>query len=169
MDFESKYVIVGFPKCGQMSLEKYFKDQGYDIQRNDCIWNSNSLQEIKDQNPGRIPIIITRDPIDMIWDSYWYWHYKSLMSFPEYLTYSTERESNLGHENPIDHADYEKHILKFAELNPILFKFNEMIRIPGYPHVNQTDNKPQITPEYRKMIEKALESGKSTREPLFTN
>ena len=138
----SKYVIVGFPKCGQMSLEKYLQDKGYDVTRQDNIWNSRARQEIEDQQPGRIPIIITRNPIDMIWSSYHYWHYKDVMTFPEYLTYRVTRESNLGYENPIEHADYEKHINKFLDMKPLLFKFEEMVGLPDYPHENNTENKP---------------------------
>ncbi len=130
---DSKYIIVGFPKCGQMSLMAYLKNQGHDVERFDQIWRSDSAKRTKEQHPGRIPIIITRAPIQMIWSSYFYWHYKSVMSFPKYLKHKVRRESSLGDENPIDHADYEKHIAKFADMNPILFKFEELLKLPDFP------------------------------------
>ena len=119
MDFSSKYVIVGFPKCGQMSLEKYFIDKGFDIKRHDIIWREKAPEIIRTHDLGRIPIIITRDPIEMIWSSYNYWPYHDSMSFERYLRHRTVRESNLGHENPIEHADYKKHIKRFKDMNPI--------------------------------------------------
>jgi len=164
LDYLKKYVIVGFPKCGQISLETYLKNHGHDVQRHDTIWRTNARQIIEDQNPGRIPLIITRDPVQMIWSSYFYWHYKVVMKFEKYLTHRVHRESSLGHENPIEHADYEKHVRKFEDMNPILYKFEELIQIEGYPHENKTDKKPQITPKYQKMIEAALENYKSNPE-----
>ena len=159
--FEEKYVIVGFPKCGQISLETYLRGLGYDVQRHDIIWRSNASDMVKTQNPGRTPIIMTRDPIQMIWSSYFYWHYKETMSFEKYLKHKVVRESSLGNENPIDHADYEKHINKFLDMKPILLKFEDMITIEDYPHENKTEKKPTITPKYVEMIQKALDSYKS--------
>jgi hypothetical protein len=161
LDLDTKYVIVGIPKCGQVSLETYLKKCGYDVERHDNIWRSNAREIIEMQNPGRIPIIITRDPIQMIWSSYWYWHYKDIMSFPDYLKYTKSgKESSLGNENPIEHADYEKHINKFLDMKPILLKFEDLIKIDGWPHENKTEKKPELPLKFRQMIEEALESYK---------
>ena len=161
MNKTEKYVVVGFPKCGQMSLVKYLQDEGYDVTRQDNIWNSRARQEIEDQQPGRIPIIITRDPVEMIWSSYWYWHYKDVMPFHKYLKHRVTRESSLGNENPIDHADYEKHINKFLDMKPVMFKFEEVVKLPNYPHVNETGYKPALPLKFRVLIEEALESYKN--------
>lgn len=160
MSTNTKYVVVGFPKCGQLSLVSYLTAKGFDVVRNDCIWRSDAKKLIEVQNPGRQPIIIIRDQIQMIWSSYWYWHYKDVMSFPNYLVHKTRRETALGNENPLDHADYEKHIQKFADMDPLLFDFGEMIQFPDFPHENKTTGKPQIVEKFRAMIEKAIEDYK---------
>ncbi len=166
MDKNAKYVVVGFPKCGQNSLVTYLTRQGYDVVRDDQIWRSNSRQRIDDRYPDRIPIIITRDPVEMIWSSYNYWYYKDAMSFEKYLDYRVQREGNIGYENPLDNADYEKHINKFLDKKPIMFKFEEMLTIPGFPHENPTHidfkgtPKPPIPKKYRELVQSRLDSRK---------
>jgi len=159
-DKSKKYVVVGFPKCGQISLVNYLIKKGYDVTRMDCIWRSNAKELIEGQHGGRQPIIVTRDPIAMIWSSYWYWPYNTYMSFPQYLKHEVPTETSLGTENPIDHADYERHIAKFADMNPLMFKFEDLITLPDYPHDNKTIYKPQITLKQTKWIEDALASKK---------
>jgi hypothetical protein len=157
MTKSKKYVVVGFPKCGQVSLVNYLIGKGFDVTRQDCIWRSNARQLIEEQQPDRIPIIVTRDPVDMIWSSYWYWPYNTYMSFPKYLKHEVPMESSLGTENPIDHADYERHIEKFADMNPIILKFEDLVKFPDYPHDNKTVYKPQITQAQRDKITEALD------------
>ena len=82
------------------------------------------------------------------------------MSLPQYIKHEVPTQTSLGTENPIDHADYEKHIKKFDELNPILFKFEDLIKLPDFPHDNKTAYKPQITLKQRAWILKALEDKK---------
>ncbi len=160
MDPTLKYIVVGFPKCGQISLVNYLFSKGFDVTRHDCIWKSNAKELVEGQHPGRLPIIVTRDVIDMIWSSYWYWPYNTYMSFPQYLKHEVPNETSLGTENPIDHADYDRHIAKFAEMNPIIFKFEDLIKIDDFPHDNKTIYKPQITKKQRGWIETALASPK---------
>ncbi len=155
-----KYIVVGFPKCGQISLVNYLTSKGFDMARFDQIWRSDALDKTAGQYPDRHPIIVTRDKVEMIWSSYWYWPYNTYMSFPDYLKHITPTETSLGDENPIHHAQYEEHIAKFDELNPILFKFEELIKLPNFPHDNPTAYKPQITLKQRAWIEEALESYK---------
>ncbi len=155
-----KYVVVGFPKCGQISLVNYLISKGFDVTRFDQIWRLDALEKTEGQHPDRQPIIVTRDKVEMIWSSYWYWPYNTYMSFPQYLKHEVPTQSSLGTENPIDHADYERHIDKFAELNPIIFKFEDLVKIPEFPHDNKTIYKPQITKKQRGWIEDALASPK---------
>ena len=157
LDKSKKYIIVGFPKCGQNSLQIYLQKLGYDVERRDIIWRSNAAEKIQQSHPDRIPIIVTRDPVEMIWSSYWYWAYKDIMSIPQYLRYRTDVESTLGFENPAEHADYEKHIHKFVEYEPIVLKFEDLVKLDGFPHENKTWEKPGITPHYREMILGAIE------------
>lgn len=155
-----KYIVAGFPKCGQISLVNYLTGKGFDVGRFDQIWRTDALDRTAGQHPDRIPIIITRDKVEMIWSSYWYWPYNTYMSLPTYLKHYTPTETSLGDENPIHHAQYEEHIAKFDELNPILFKFEDLIKLPNFPHDNKTVTKPQITLKQRGWIEKALEDYK---------
>ena len=151
-----KFIVVGFPKCGQHSLVEYLKGRGYDVEREDIIWKTNAAQEIETRWADRVPIIISRDPIEMIWSSYWYWPYHTYMTFAEYLNHKIEGESSLGTENPIQHSDYAKHLAKFPR--GIWVTLEEMSKNPNFPHENITPDKPEISNQERVMVEKHLAS-----------
>jgi len=97
-----KYVIIGFPKCGQMSLIKYLQKQGDEVIRKDWIWRRTALEELKPFfEDGYVPVVITRDPVERIWSGFNYWHYRTRgVTLPLYLKligYTKE----VGEENPI--------------------------------------------------------------------
>jgi hypothetical protein len=151
-----KLIVIGFPKCGQHSLVRYLLGRGYDVKREDIIWRSTSPQEIKERYPDRLPVIITREPVEMIWSSYWYWPYHDIMTFEEYLDYEVKPESSLGTESPIDHADYSKFIRRFPKA--LVLELEEMVKNPNFRRENETPSKPEISNHEREMIEERLDS-----------
>ena len=63
---------------------------------------------------------------------------------------------DLGEENPIKQSDYAKWMEPWKKYDPILYKFEEMIKLPGFPHENATQRKEPFAPGLRRMIEQAL-------------
>lgn len=151
-----KYVVVGFPKCGQESLVKYLQNQGHEAKRFDVIWLDNAVDLYKKAFSDWTPAIITRDPAERIWSGYHYWSYHKFMVFSEYLKINTYRPV-IGHENPIIQSDYSRWIKPFLPFKPEFFIFEEMVKKPDFPHQNKTANKPGLSKPWRNKINEILE------------
>ena len=153
-----KYVIIGFPKCGQVSLVEWLKKQGHEAIRNDIIWKIDAVQTIKQNyiDKGYIPIIITRDPVERIWSGFNYWHYRTRgITLPDYLKMESYNTS-IGEENPIKQSDYLRYAEPYKKYNVIIYKLEELQEIPGFPHENKTQKKEPFAPGLRRMIDEAL-------------
>lgn len=137
-----KYVIIGFPKSGQLSLIQYLKERGESAEKYDKIWHVNALEMIQQHYQNRYPneiqfIVIIRDPIERMWSGYRFWHYHEHMTFEKY-THFYDESKDLGMENPIIQSNYVHWLDRVKPLNPWLIDFEEMINLPNFPLVNKT-------------------------------
>jgi len=133
-----KYVIVGFPKCGQVSLVEYLIRQGHQAKKFDKIWHDDALRMILEryQNNEQF-VVITRDPIDRMWSGWRFWHYHEHMSFEKY-THVFGTQSSVGQENPIAQSNYAYWLDIIKPLDPLLTTFEEVVKLPNFPHENKT-------------------------------
>lgn len=151
-----KYVIIGFIKCGQVSLKKMLEAQGHEVERYEVATHHLGPRMIKKTYPEYEPVIITRDPIKRIWSQYQYlketkFHDKS---FEDYLDIWNTHHFWF-HENPIFQSHYEEHLPRWP--NAIIYKFEDLIKDPNFPHENPTKTKTAFPDEYRKLAEEKLE------------
>jgi len=142
-----------FPKCGSTSLREYLRFQypeldiqsfpGYSLYHKD--WTRNVLGSCQAKNV--LCMIIIRNPYDRIWSAYW-WSKKLNVdiSFEDFLQVghpqllnSKDIDSASGVDDPIGCSDYWKYIAKAKGCNPLIVRFEDMIKIPEYPHFAKTD------------------------------
>lgn len=149
-----KYVVIGFPKCGQVSLVEYLNKLGHEAVKYDMIWKESCVLDVKSKYPDYQSIVITRDPIQRIWSGFNFWLYHEMMSFSHYL--KLQRISRtLGEENPILQSYYYYWIDRVKRvLNPIIVRFEDLIKLPDFPHENKTKVKPVLPLSFRKQLEK---------------
>ena len=151
-----KYVIIGFPKSGQISLIEYLKAQGNEAEKYDMIWHDSALEMIRDRYRG-FPetrfVIIIRDPIERMWSGYRFWHYHEHMTFEKY-THFYGQSKTLGSENPVIQSNYTNWLERIESLDPWLVDFEEIVKLPNFPHENKTKLQLIMPPLFRKELER---------------
>ena len=173
---EIKYAVIGFPKCGQVSMQEYLAkryNDVYRIDRPELIWRRSGVKDFEEQyhNYGVKGIIITRNPVKACWSYYWYIHYGTegtrYMEYEDFLTQKIYSDP-LGEKNPISCYNFEKWIKRFQKFNPIVVRLEDMIENKNFPLLNTTignrpdvktrfDGKmPEMTEEQRTLTEKLL-------------
>jgi|TARA_B110001454_G_scaffold211802_1_gene227881 hypothetical protein len=160
-------IIVGFPKCGQVSLIQHLKNISPDtiVKKDEIIWNKEGVKIFKEKyghNDKIKPLIIKRDPIKRIWSSYWYFDleekpFREKYTYEEYLHIDMYAH-HLGELNPIRCSNYNKWINNWKELNPIIYEHEELIKIPNFPHLNKTNNIPEMTQAQYTMTKELLDA-----------
>lgn len=159
-----KFVIVGFPKCGQNSLIEYLRKKhglpvvGRDgrplVTKNEFIWHNDAFEKMKKLDyDGYKCVIIKRDPVERIWSSYYYFGYYAKMSFEQYLNLEGY-SSLLGEENPIKQSDYNYWIKKLSFFDPMIFDLEEISKDPDFPLINKFEdpNYKAIPPELKNLV-----------------
>ena len=157
------FCILGMPKCGTVSLEKYLKERfpGKEARRIEQVWKENAIQRVTTQRPPEEwhYVIILRDNIERIWSGYHYFDYVNKMTLEEYLNYDIHEINRMGIANPIKQADYNHWLKVWAELDPIVVTLEEMQKYPGFPHENRTAPRrhyPEMTESERTLISSYL-------------
>ena len=176
----NKVLIIGFPKCGSSSLRTYLTKKFVnvisfqDASLYDSDWESKCLGKCK--QPNTLPVIIIRDPYERIWSAYW-WSKKwgVDISFEEFLsrkgdgvTLSPEDRVDIsaGISNPVEACDFWKYIKKAEACNPLILRFEDMIRLGCFPHEAKTDGfsgargalvKPKLDNKSIKLIREAFD------------
>jgi len=137
-------------------------------------WKSVCLSKCKET--GTLPVIIIRDPYERIWSAYW-WSKKwgVHISFEEFLSrkddgvvLSREKRVDMssGISNPIQACDFWKYIKKAETCDPLIFRFEDMVRLGCFPHEAKTVGakgvkdilvKPELDNESRKLITEAFD------------
>lgn len=125
-----KYAIVGFQKCGTVSLEAYLKGRfGKDNVIRivpELTWmKGGSIQFYKKYRHDYRPVIITRNYQEMLKSAYNYypefrsWKYDTFMRAPPWKSYDDE-------------------IKAFETFHPIVLSLEEMKKNPNFPHMNKS-------------------------------
>lgn len=159
-----KFIIIGFPKCGQHSMAKYLKARfgitDKDILNPEIIWNKTALEEYEKNwadKPYKL-MILTRNIHDFVYSGFNFWKYRNKMSFEQFLDYKIDLWKGDGKQTVIDRANFEKWIKPFYKFNPIILDIDELKLNPNFPHFYKTENLqhqqiPPITQEERDMID----------------
>jgi hypothetical protein len=163
-----KYLVIGFPKCGQTSLVEYLiKRLGGEsvADRAEIIWKPDGLELFEKNGYAEIgyrPVIIIRDPIQRIWSD---WNHLGrgygFKTFEDYIANQKQTDlGGLGEYNPITRSNYEKFIKRWQKYNPIVLELEEMKKNPNFGHRNkgkQYDEDYELIPtHFREMCERLL-------------
>ena len=148
------FIIVGFPKSGQVSLIEYLqkKHPKAVVKKDEIVWNEKGLEIFKQKyghNPNIRPVLVYRDPVERIWSAYWYFEMDGEKPFRELYTYEeflhcNRIDGHLGDMNPIRGSNYDKWFKKWEPLNPLIFDFEELKKDPLFPHRNKTEEEKNI-------------------------
>lgn len=142
-----KFCVIGFIKCGQNSLQKFLhKKYPYAwVERAELTWKINGPDEFRERYEEFTPFIITRDPVERIWSSYWYFSViNTKESYSEWLTNGLAKKVNhVGATNPIAASDYELFIDYWKELKPVVLRLEDMQSHPNFPIINKGLQKPE--------------------------
>jgi len=161
------WVIIGTPKCGQISMNQYLIDRfplvGR-VRKHEIIWKKDCIPIYKAEllRGGLRPIIMIRDPIARMWSAYHYFpgmkeKYPDPIDFLSHKGYSTI----YGEENPVSGSNYWKWIRQWEQFDPIVINLEDMKRNPNYPKKNlgverTPDYDPTPTKEFIKEAKTAL-------------
>ncbi|HSA75482.1 MAG TPA: hypothetical protein VLE21_04770 [Candidatus Nitrosocosmicus sp.] len=140
-----KYDVIGFAKCGTVSVQKWMLNQGFDCTKNEwpIYWN---IEKIKQHLQDRIPIIVKRDKKQALWSFYEYFGYKGQIEFDDFLELRI-RNNNFLNLTPLEIFDFDKHIDRLKELNPIVYDLEELQKRKDFPHENPTMRKTPVPDE----------------------
>lgn len=130
LDISKKYEIVGVPKCGTSSLGEYMRRLGYDVIESELQFSNPNYKT------DRIPIIITRDPVERVWSDFNFFK-RSLKESCEW-------------------SKYEKYIKLWHE--PVIYTLEELSKLDDFPHHNENIIKPQLDEQTRNKIIMELEN-----------
>lgn len=140
-------VILGPVKCGQCSLQEYYRTKYPDVEclRIECIWSDNGMErweKIKANNPDAIAIIITRNVVDAVTSYYNYFHVRpEEMTFMEFLDWPINHHRHGKLPNIIHGYYFKPWIDKWASVNPLILSLEEMIKNPDFKHINKTTSR----------------------------
>lgn len=163
-----KYLVIGFPKCGQTSLAEYLhKRFGSEnvADRAEIIWKSDGVHLFEINGYAELgyrPIVIIRDPIERIWSD---WnHLGRGYGFKTFEEYISNRNNvglgGLGEYNPIVRSNYEKFIKRWKKYDPIVLELEEMQKNPNFGHQNKgdlySDDYEPMPQHYRELCESLL-------------
>ena len=151
----TKGCIVGFPRCGQTSMQEYLhRGQDWQIDKRECIWNKNMDKTLKELQDNMIEIIVVkRDPVKACWSSYWYFKEESKeMTYEEWLVHKDYRE-HLGERNPISCYNYDKWLKGLEKYNPTIYDLEDYTGIERFQQLNKvtthkmTESQEELTRE----------------------
>lgn len=131
-------MIVGVRKSGTQSFKRFLLGRGYDVECWEGRFTLPRFYETHDYT--RIPIIITRDPVERAWSDYKF--------FKDYDPPMNPR----GIDDAIEPSKYEKYS-KFW--NCLTFRLEDLIKESDFPHENKGKPIP-MSAEIRQKITESL-------------
>lgn len=165
-----KFVVVGYPKCGQNSLV-YKLQADYNlpvvdelgnppVTRDECIWRHNAVETCEEWvEKGYRLAIIDREPVSRIWSTYHDFNFYAKMTFDEYLKFDGY-SNTYGEMNPIIQSDYSYWTGRVQHLDPLIFHLEDLIQDKDFAHRNPTTNgnykNKKLKPQHKKLVEKLL-------------
>ena len=131
--------IVGFPKCGTVSLEKFLQAKGHHTTRAELAWTDTGVAYFEKHYSQYRPVFITRNPADRIWSGYHYFNLYQSYTFKEILSGKiSTKYDDMGMRDPIEQSDYATYIKPWEKLDPIILSMEEMADVEGFGKENIT-------------------------------
>lgn len=161
-----KFAVIGFSKCGTMSLAEYLKKK---YPKCEVTRPENIYEEPKE--PHIIPkwrewecVSITRDPISRIHSGHQYFTVLRQSSIEDVLRgnfHNAKNYANVGFADPIRQSNYQFYINKFQRDHGVKvtnYRFEDLIKDPDFPHINETvpENRRKWTEREMKYVESVL-------------
>lgn len=145
-----KYAVIGFPKCGTISTDKWLRDKGEDSVKIEwpIFWE---VSKVKQLLQDRTPVIVTRNKDDFLWSFYEYFGYKGQLPFKDFLELRI-RSTRFLNFTPLEMSDYDMWIDNLSSLDPIVYKLEELQSLPEFPHENLTRRKTVIPDEEKETL-----------------
>lgn len=146
---KDKYVILGFSRCGTTALSHYLKCGHPEI-------GYNGTEEYLKNYSQCTPVFLTRHPVDRIWSMYNYHNYFMNYTFEDFLNFKNPLWHGVGMNDCIEQSDYDKYIEPFKEFGALVYRLEDMIRMPDYPKDHRGQSSKKIPKKYRDMVEDKL-------------
>lgn len=157
-----KYIIIGCRKCGTTSLEKFMKNEKLDVIREERLFTRTDGFDVwKGLYSDRRPVIILRDPVERAWSDYCYQKYMKSEASSLSLEEKCEEKRYdpvMGDRNIIMQSRYEQWLKPWRKAEPVIYRLEEMKKIPEFPHEWKNDQKREMTQKDRKTLEGYLEN-----------
>lgn len=157
-----KFAVVGFPKCGTMSLAEWLRKKypGCQVTRPETIYKKyNPKHDWKDYEC----VTITRNPIDRIHSGQQYFTALQRLSVQEICEArwkNSDKYDGVGFADCINQSDYQEYIEKFEsnyDVKITNYRFEDMIKDPDFPHINESAEKIQWTEQDDEYVRSKLE------------
>jgi len=155
--------VVGFPKCGTMSLVDYLKkeDPTAEISRPENIYISQQrLHKVEHWHEWEC-YAITRNPLDRIKSGIRYFTQLRTIPIQNILTGNFKQAKNyenVGFRHCIQQSNYKFYVERFQKRYGARVEIIKFEDLKGkLPHVNKTESDRIITKDEERMIKEALE------------
>jgi len=129
-------------------------DQGIETGRSEQAYLEDGLETYCSILGDVKPVFIVRNPVDRIWSCY-----RNFTSTPrdyeEFLSYNDKSYDGTGVSNIIEKSNYQRYIDIFLELQPIVYKFEEVVKQDNFPHLHNTSREMPV--EFREMVQQKLD------------
>ena len=143
---KDKIAVVGFSKCGTMSLVEWLKKKhpNAEVSRPETIYADLRGPHVQEKWIEWSCVVITRNPLDRIKSGISYWPELRNKGIEGACT-GIDRYFNVGFGNPIEQSNYEKYIKLWQRRTGTkiekVYKFEDMIKDTEFPHINETPTK----------------------------
>lgn len=159
------YAVVGFPKCGTVSLQSRLPP---DTPRYEWAYLTFGKDAFLHRFPNTRPIFITRDPVERTWSAYCYFDVFTKMGLEEWLQNGVGKcDQRLGIHDPVKCANYGYYINQWRDLNPIVIKLEDYKK--KLPRKNVGGKYRYMNDKERKILEKYLYNDIKRYDSLTTN
>lgn len=147
------FVIIGFPKCGTTSLQRYMTKKYPSVctHRNEIIYSNRCSRIWSDRFSQCIPVIVTRDPIERIWSAYRYYSWTRSIPFEKWVA-NIDPINMTGTTNPIESIKYGKFIEPMLKYKPIILYLENLKCEPSFPLENERHSRKFIPKKYLQII-----------------
>lgn len=161
-----KFAVIGFPKCGTMSLVGYLKNKypKCEVTRPENIYEEPKEPHLLLKWREWECVSITRNPIDRIHSGHQYFTVLRQSSIEDVLSskfHNSKNYMNVGFRDAIKQSDYTYYIKEFQRNHGVKvtnYRFEDLMKDPDFPHINETipENKREWTDIEREYVQTAL-------------
>lgn len=128
-----------------------------EVTKIESLYDPNCRAQYDTFHKGAKPIIVIRDQAERLWSGFHFFGYNNIMTFEKFLTNKDPIRANLGFDEPLKCCDWEPFVKEFADLQPEIYKLDELKKLKDFPRVKiQKEAKdrryPDLPDEYRKMV-----------------